>query len=113
MATIVNTEWMQPTREFKCPCCATTIVKADGTTANTPCAHFLFNFDASLGDFVDYADSIEPILDDVTANVTGPTDAALTSALPSSATIYQIETREHADGPIVRNDVLAFDPLAA
>lgn len=113
MAKVVTIEWMKPTREFNCPCCSAAVVDANGRTTSQPCSHFLFNFDESLGDFVDYADSVEPILDDTDANVTGPVDDALISALPESSTIVQIETRDDAEGPIVRKDVLAFDLLAA
>ncbi len=113
MAKIVNVEWMQPTREFNCPCCSATVVNADGKPAKKPCSHFLFNFEESSGDFVDYSDTVEPILDDVTADVSGPIDQPLLAILSESAVIYQIETRDHAGGPIVRTDVLAFDPLAA
>ena len=113
MAKIITVEWMKPTREFNCPFCSAAVVDAHGRTANQPCSHFLFNFDELLGDFVDYADSVEPILDDSGANVTGPVDDALISALPESSTIVQIETRDHAEGPVVRKDFLAFDLLDA
>ena len=113
MAKIVSTEWMQPAREFKCPCCSAVALKADGNVANEPCSHFLFNWDGQLEDFVDFSDDVEAILDSAAVDADGPTSQALTGSLSPTAVVYHITTCDEALGPVVRTDAIAFDPMAA
>ena len=113
MAKIVKVEWMQPTREFQCPCCSAKALNAEGQATNEPCSHFLFNWDGQREDFVDFSDDVESILDDPSKVSDSPISESLVSSLSDSAVIYHITTRDEALGPIVRTDAIAFDPLAA
>ena len=113
MAKIVNVEWMQPTREFQCPCCSAIALNADGKVASQPCPHFLFNWDGDREDFGAYTDNVESLLDDSTLDVSGPVSKALLGSLSAEAVVFQITTRDEALGLIIRTDAIAFDPLAA
>ena len=113
MAKIVNIEWMQPTREFKCPCCEAKALNAVGKVVSQPCCHFLFNWDGEREDFGDSTRDVESVLDDVLLDVTGPLDKPLVDSLSASSVLFEVVIRDEALGPIVRTDVIAFDPLAA
>ena len=113
MAKIVNIEWMQPTRKFQCPCCAAKALNSDGKIVSQPCRHFLFNWDGEREDFADSTSDVESVLDDVSLDVTGPLDQPLVDSLSESSVLFEVIVRDEALGPIVRTDVIAFDPLAA
>lgn len=113
MAKIVNIEWMQPTREFQCPCCSAKVLNTSGKVVNQPCQHFLFSWDGDRHDFADATSDIESILDDVSLEVTGPLDQPLVESLSESSVLFAVVIRDEALGPVVRTDVIAFDPLAA
>ena len=113
MAKIVNIEWMHSTREFKCPCCAAKALNAAGEIVSQPCRHFLFSWDGEREDFADSASDVESILDDTSLDVTGPLDKPLVDSLSESSVLFKVVIRDDALGPIVRTDVIAFDPLPA
>ena len=113
MVKIVNIEWMRPTREFQCPCCSATTLNADGKVVNKPCSHFLFNWDGDRQDFEDFNDGVESVLDDQSVDLDGPLDQELVTSLPDGSVVFEVILRNEALGPVVRKDVIAFDPMAA
>ena len=113
MAKIVNIEWMQSTREFQCPCCAAKALNSEGKVVSQPCRHFLFSWDGEREDFADSTADVESVLDDAALNVAGPLDKPLVDSLSKSSVLFEVVVRDDALGPIVRTDVIAFDPLAA
>ena len=113
MAKIVNIEWMQPTRKFQCPCCAAKALDSDGKVVSEPCRHFLFNWNGEREDFGDSTSEVESVLDDISLDVTGPLDKPLIDSLSESSVLFEVVIRDEALGPIVRTDVIAFDPMAA
>ena len=113
MAKIVNVEWMQPTRELQCPCCSAKTLNAQGKVADEPCLHFLFNWDGEREDFADSTSDVESVLNDTSLDVTGPLDQPLIDSLSESSVLFEVVIRDEALGPIIRTDVVAFDPMAA
>ena len=113
MAKIVNIEWIKSTREFKCPCCAVKALNAVGKVVSQPCRHFLFSWDGEREDFADSTSDVESVLDDTSLDVTGPLDKTLVDLLSESSVLFEVVIRDDALGPIVRTDVIAFDPMAA
>ena len=104
---------MQSTREFKCPCCAAKALNADGKVVSQPCRHFLFNWNGQREDFGDSTRDVESALDDASLEITGPLDKPLVDSLSESSVLFEVVIRDDALGPIVRTDVIAFDPMAA
>lgn len=113
MAKIVNIEWMEPTRQFKCPCCAAKVLNAMGKVVSEPCQHFLFSWDSVLENFEDSTSDVESVLDDASLDAAGPFDRDLIESLPDSSILFEIVIRDEALGPVVCTDVVAFDPMAA
>ena len=113
MAKIVNIEWMRLTRDFQCPCCGTNALKVDGNVVSQPCSHFLFSWDGNRQDFSDFTAGVESVLNNSAADLDGPLGKHLVDSLPESAVLFEVTVRDEALGPVVRTDVVAFDPLAA
>ena len=108
MAKVITVELLQPTRRFDCPCCGKLAIRDNGKPVANPCQHFLFAFDGDRGDFTDHADSIDALIDDASGIAVDPSHEDLVASLPADAMVYLIETRDHADGPVVRTDAVAF-----
>lgn len=113
MAKIVNIEWMQLTREFRCPTCSVQALNADGRPARQPCTHLLFSWEGSAEEFMHSSASVESLIENSPNEIGDPIEESFVNALPRSAVLYQIETRDHACGPVVRTDVIGFNPIAA
>ena len=112
MANIINVEWTQSNLEMNCPCCRSKAIASNGLVVSATCPHFLFSWNDEIGDFVDCVESVEQasIQAGALANATEP---EFVDSLPTSANLFRIEIRDHADGPVVETRVHAFDPLAA
>ena len=113
MAKIVNIEWVQPTRKFQCPCCAAKALDSDGKVVSEPCRHFLFNWNGEREDFGDSTSEVESVLNNAALNVAGPLDQPLVESLSESSVLFEVVIRDEAHGPVVRTDIIAFDPMAA
>ena len=108
MAKVITVELLQPTRRFDCPCCGKQTIRDNGKPVANPCQHFLFAFDGGRGDFTDHAESIDTLIDDASDIDVDPSHVDFVESLPANASVYLIETRDHADGPVVRTDGVAF-----
>ena len=56
---------------------------------------------------------IESVLDDSSLDVTGPLDKPLVDSLSEPSVLFEVVIRDEALGPVIRTDVIAFDPMAA
>jgi hypothetical protein len=72
-----------------------------------------FQLEWPRGDFGDSTREVESVLNDAALNVAGPFDKPLVESLSESSVLFEVVIRDEALGPVVRTDVIAFDPMAA
>ena len=126
MVQITQVEWLKSDDELNCPCCGARVRNGDGRIVDQPCEHFLFFWDGRLGGIEESSQSFDGVLDvslpsedctleklaQVLNGSTGSDDVDRYSLLNSNFDVWQIEFRDHADGPVERTDYIAFDSLA-